>query len=182
MGSARGGGAGHTGRCGRAVPPPTTLLCGLRPESRNFWFTCGFFFNSLQGLVVCGVHHQMGVPTVCVQGGASQGETLFPSLTTVLTPHVGFPAPASPPVSRTPAGVPQLSSLLTPSPQCQCRPLSQKTAPPSPQRPALGGSPVPHTSVQFGYEWASHHSLLGSGSVLEQLTELRGRLTVLRVS
>lgn len=112
MGSARGGGAGHTGRCGRAVPPPTTLLCGLRPESRNFWFTCGFFFNSLQGLVVCGVHHQMGVPTVCVQGGTSQGETLFPSLTTVLTPHVGFPAPASPPVSEDPSRGPtaQLTS------------------------------------------------------------------------
>lgn len=103
MRSARGGGAGHTGCCGRAVPPPTTLLSGLRPESRNFWFTCGFFFNSLQGLVVCGVHHQMGVPTVCVQGGASQGETLFPPLTTVLTPDVGFPAPASPPVSEDPS-------------------------------------------------------------------------------
>ena len=31
---------------------------------------------------------------------------------------------------RTPLGVAQLSSLPTPSPQCRCRPLSQKTAPP----------------------------------------------------
>lgn len=183
MKSARGGGGATLGTAGGAsLLPPLNLLSGLQPESWNFWFTCGFL-KSLQGLVVRGVHHQMGVPAACVQGGTSQGETPFPPLVTVLTPDVGFPAPASLPVSEDPAGVAQLSSRLTPSPQCRCRPLSQKTAPPiPPEASTSGGSPAPHTSVQFGYEWASHHSLLRSGSVLEQLTELRGRLTVLRVS
>lgn len=100
MKSARGGGGATLGAAeGASLLPPLNLLSGLQPESWNFWFTCGFL-KSLQGLVVRGVHHQMGVPAVCVQGCASQGETLFPPLKTVLTPDVGVPAPASPPVSE----------------------------------------------------------------------------------
>lgn len=137
MKSARGGGGATLGTAGGAsLLPPLNLLFGLQPESWNFWFTCGFL-KSLQGLVVRGAHHQMGVPAVCVQGGTSQGEALFPPLVTVLTPDVGFPAPASLPVSEDPAGghTAQLTSD-TVSPVSVQTLVPKDCSPPFPQRPA----------------------------------------------